>query len=571
MIMAFDLINFRKRILAIISYFIALFFLLTVISACSNRKPETTVIEKEYEKILKHNNAKNRTTSDFVSRELLDNAMNDDFERSNQNSRLDTLPRFDISVNDVPAKTFFLSLVSDVGINVVTHPELSGTLSLELKNVTVEEVLQVARDIYGYEYKLKNKIYTIYPRKLRTEIFPINYLDVKRLGVTDTNIAIGRINSKDNSNSSNKNDSGSDDSDNNEKSNEEESNETIVSGARIQTRTKTDFWDDLTKMLIAITGSPADGRMIMVNPQAGLVIVKALPREINAVRDFLERSELSVKRQVILETKILEVRLNEGFEAGINWGAISGQAQYTNNVVTFQNPDQILDTIESGPEIFASILKITDITDILSLLETQGSVQVLSSPRVSTVNNQKAVIRVGKDEFFVTGIENSTTSNASSVVSTPEIKLTSFFSGISLDVTPQIAEDGDVVLHIHPVVSDVQDQFKNIILGNDEFTLPLALRDIRESDSIVRARSGEIVVLGGLMQETVSDTSGKRPLLGDIPIVNTFFKTKNKSKVKTELVILMKPIVVDSETWRRDITAGAERVRQLSQEYQSKR
>lgn len=558
--MAYSCINIERRA----PYFTVWLFLSSLISGCSNHIPATTVIEKEYKEIIEKNYAKHETSSESVSQELLEKAIDGGLPESSQNQRLRSSPRFDISVDDVPAKTFFLSLVSDVGINVVTHPEVGGALSLELKNVTVEEVLQVARDIYGYEYKFKNGIYTIYPRKLRTEIFPINYIDVKRLGFTDTSVVIGEINSEEDSNGSNSSSNGDKKSNKNSSNDSEESS---ASGARVQTFNKTDFWPNLHKTLKAITGSPADGRMVMVNPQAGLVVVKALPREINAVRNFLERSELSVKRQVILETKILEVRLNEGFEAGINWGAINGQVQYTHNVVTSQAPADILDTSEDGPEIFASLLKIADIGDILSLLETQGSVQVLSSPRVSTVNNQKAVIRVGSDEFFVTGIKNSSTSNASSTTNTPEIELKSFFSGIALDVTPQIAENGDVILHIHPVISDVQDQFKNVIVGDEEFTLPLALRDIRESDSIVRARSGEIVVLGGLMQETVSDVRGKRPLLGDIPLVNTLFRTKNKAKVKTELVILMRPMVVEANTWEQDIMEGAERVRQLSQEY----
>src|SRR5690606_14963432 len=160
---------------------------------------------------------------------------------------------------------------------------------------------------------------------------------------------------------------------------------------------------------------------------------------------------------------------------------------------------------EATGSVFASLLRVNDVTKLLSLLQTQGQVQVLSSPRVSTVNNQKAVIRVGADEYFVTGISNNTTSSATSVTSTPNIELSPFFSGISLDVTPQISEAGDVILHIHPVVSEVRDQLKVFTVGDENFSLPLALRGIRESDAIVRAASGQVVVLGGLMQERSSN------------------------------------------------------------------
>jgi MSHA biogenesis protein MshL len=294
------------------------------------------------------------------------------------------------------------------------------------------------------------------------------------------------------------------------------------------------------------------------------VVVKALPGELNSVRDFLERSELSVKRQVILETKILEVRLSDSFQAGINWSQITGQAVLGNNIDSFSGSD-IGNINEAVGEVFSSIIKVDDISKLLDLLETQGSVKVLSSPRVSTVNNQKAVIRVGSDEFFVTGLSSDTVSNASSTTSSPDIELSSFFSGIALDVTPQISDNNEVILHIHPVVSSVTDQVKNLTVGDSQFSLPLALREIRESDSIVRARSGQVVVLGGLMQERSSNEQGKRPWIGDIPVVNSLFKTKAEVFTKTELVILMRPVVVDdNDTWNRDIRASRDRTKRLA-------
>jgi MSHA biogenesis protein MshL len=298
-----------------------------------------------------------------------------------------------------------------------------------------------------------------------------------------------------------------------------------------------------------------------------LVVVKALPRELHRVRDFLERSELSVKRQVILETKILEVRLNDQFEAGINWSAINGQILLGKNVSEFASPNEIITASESVGEVFASLIKVDDISTLLDLLETQGAVQVLSSPRVSTVNNQKAVIRVGNDEFFVTGLSSDTVSNASSTTSTPDLELSSFFSGIALDVTPQIADDGDVILHIHPMVTQVEDQIKELTLGDSKFSIPLAVREIRESDSIVRAKHGQVVVLGGLMQETSTESQGKRPWIGDVPVVNSLFKTKNHRKFKTELVILMRPIVVDDEAWKNSVNESQNRIKSISDNY----
>ncbi len=485
--------------------------------------------------------------------------------------------RFDVSVQAVPAKAFFLGLVEGTDTNVVVHPDLSGTVSLELTDVNVEDVLSVVRQVYGYEYKKNRGIYTIFPNALRSEVFHIDYLDVKRVGVSDTNVLIGRIesgsgsqsgNSSGGSNGSNGGGSGSGGGDTANFLDYIESAQTdagsaqgITPGARVQTLNTTDFWGGIERSISSIIGGASGNRMVMVMPQAGMVVVKAMPNELNSVREFLQRSELSVQRQVILEAKILEVRLNDEFQAGVDWSAINGQ------ISNFNSVDPSLVAAKNGNSWTSSIVGVSDITQLLDLLERQGNVQVMSSPRISTVNNQKALIRVGSDEFFVTGLSSDTTSNASSTTSTPNIELSSFFSGIALDVTPQIAEDGDVILHIHPVVSDVKDQTKELVIGGELISLPLALRDVRESDSIVRAKSGEVVVLGGLMQEIELDQNSKHPFVGDIPLVSSLFKQKHRKVVKTELVILLRPQVVQADTWTDSIQRSRNNFKKLDSEY----
>ena len=480
-------------------------------------------------------------------------------------------PLFNVSVNQLPARTFFLSLISDAGVNVVAHPDISGAISLELKNVGIRDVLDVTREVYGYEYKFANNIYTIFPRKLRTEVLPINYLDVTRVGVTDTSVQVGKISSRDQGNNNNRGSTsaGEDDGANllglaEGQAGSASEGERITPGARVQTLTQTNFWQSVEQTIRSIVGDEA-GRMVMANPQAGLVVVRALPRELRAVKEFLQLSERRVKQQVVLETKILEVRLDNEFESGINWNAISGQLSLSQVNTAQDSLSSILfDSSSTQESVISTVLNVTDITKLLKLLERQGQVQVLSSPRISTVNNQKALIRVGSDEFFVTGISNSTTSSASSIVNTPEVLLDSFFSGIALDVTPQIAEDGEVILHVHPIITEVQDQIKEIDVAGELFSLPLALRQVRESDSIVKARSGQVVVLGGLMQESSGIVKTQRAFLGKIPIVNLLFKSRENNRRKTELVILMQPIVVGHDTWNDQIQDYSKRIDSLN-------
>jgi MSHA biogenesis protein MshL len=180
------------------------------------------------------------------------------------------------------------------------------------------------------------------------------------------------------------------------------------------------------------------------------------------------------------------------------------------------------------------------------MLDTQGRTRVLSSPRVSTLHNQKAVIKAGSDEFFVTGI-NTNTTTGTSTTTTLDVELTPFFSGVALDVTPQISEDGTVLLHIHPTVSEVSDQSKRVSFGNSTSDLPLAFSQIRESDSVVRARSGQIIVIGGLMRETRKRNDYKVPGLGSIPVVGNLFKSKRDTSSTVELVLLLRPIVADDQ------------------------
>ena len=216
--------------------------------------------------------------------------------------------------------------------------------------------------------------------------------------------------------------------------------------------------------------------------------------------------------------------------------------------------------------IFGLALQTSNFAALLAFLETQGSVNVLSSPRVATINNQKAVLKVGTDDFFVTNISTTSTTSGTSTTISPTITVQPFFSGIALDVTPQIDDNNNIILHVHPQVSRVVEQRKVVDLGTlGIFTLPLASSSINETDTIVRVQDGNIVAIGGLMRQESPERPIRRcPALGDVPGLGTLFQQRNRRTTKSELVILLKPTIVHSDRdWQQDLSETRDRIRAL--------
>tara|TARA_R110001592_G_scaffold204506_1_gene454569 strand:+ start:402 stop:2072 length:1671 start_codon:yes stop_codon:yes gene_type:complete len=464
--------------------------------------------------------------------------------------------RFDVSANEVDARVFFPSLVKDTPLSVAVHPDVQGKISLSLKAVTLSEAIQVVEDIYGYEVNREGRILRVFPSGMRTETFPLNYIYMQREGLSLTSVSSGRIsdqnnNSSNGSNNSNSNSSNSSSNSNSSNGNSNSSDNT--NGTFIRSTTKTDFWGELQATLMSIMGETGGGRQVVVTPQAGLVTVRAFPDELRQIRSFLQIAESHLQRQVILEAKIIEVTLSDGYQQGIQWENVLGHAGSTNIDFSTSAGQGLSNAITSAIGGVTSInFTGSDFSTIINLLDTQGDVDVLSSPRVTASNNQKAVIKVGNDEYFVTDV-SSTTVAGTTPVTTPQVELTPFFSGIALDVTPQIDEYGNVILHVHPSVIDVTSQTKEIKISDSTLELPLAQSEIRESDTVIRAASGDVVVIGGLMKSENIETVSKVPLLGDIPFLGEAFTSRTKSKKKTELIIMLKPTVVGGDTWKDEL------------------
>ncbi len=522
-------------------------------------------------------------------------------------------PRFDLVVNNAPANQVFLALVSGTRNSMLVNPDIKETISVNLKDVTLTEALEAIRELYGYEYKIQGTRIYVQPVTIQTRLFQVNYLAGRRVGRADVRVTSGSIQTPSFS--------------------APPQLATGASGAapvttptgggvpqsiessRVTTTSDNDFWVDLDNALRTIlnidgcrnvntsstavvpAGARCDNtRSVVVNAQAGVVMVRALPAELRTVEQYLKAMSIIVERQVMLEAKIIEVTLRDQFATGVNWAAFKGN--FAGGLVqpgtTLSNSGTLSAFTATAPDgtplqnsnvlalpgtvaslaagsnvpssIFGLAFQASSFAALLNFLESQGNVHVLSSPRIATINNQKAVIKVGTDEFFVTNITTTTTtSGVGAATVSPTITTQPFFSGIALDVTPQISGDDQITLHIHPSVSLVTDKTKTINLGTlGVFTLPLASSNINESDTIVRVQDGTIAAIGGLMKHAQSSSDSGLPGTRDSPFLGNVFGSRNQQLNKSELVILLKTTIIKGDTaWQQQSQEVNERMQNL--------
>lgn len=507
-------------------------------------------------------------------------------------------PRFDLVVNKAPLSQVLMGIVSGTPYSMVLSPELSGDISVNLKDVTLFEALNALREIYGLEYRMQGKQIFVEPQLMQTRVFQVNYIASHRRGESGTRVSSGSL--------TNTNNNGANGAQGAQAGQNAAASltSTPIGGntntqqsfaSTISTTTDADFWQDVETSLVNIVGNQ-NGHNVIVNKQTGLIMVKALPKEIRQVEKLLNLMQLTVERQVVLEAKILRVQLNRGSQQGINWAAfgkigsseivvgnVSGSTTLSqsgnngNSSITF-NPTGIANTSISsnspasfsttaiGSSMFALAAQGSRFSALLNFLETQGNVEVLSSPRISTLNNQKAVLKVGTDELFVTSVSNNTTATTAGTTSFPTVTLQPYFSGISLDVTPQIDREDNIILHIHPLVSNVVSINKQVSLGStSNFSIPVPSSTINETDSIVRTRDGNIIAIGGLMTESSNNVRSKVPLLGDVKYLGNLFRQKEEGSVKSELVILLKSTVVrGGDSWSQDMLNSEQRMDKIN-------
>lgn len=462
--------------------------------------------------------------------------------------------RFDVTVHEVEVKAFFSGLAAGADCSIVVAPEVTGNITVNLKQVTLAEVLEAVTNLYGYRYEKTDYGYTIYPRELETRIFMVNKLALERTLATNTqlNTSGGDLTNSGGTSSSS---AGSSSSGN------------ALSTVTLQASQKESFWTNIQttiSALIQAQNNATDGPLVEVTQETGMVVVRAYPKDLQTVEAYLMQTQRILGREVVIEAEILDVELSNEYSAGIDWSVLS--AGGTSSGAT---PSNLLGSSSNpGISLIGNVYSLSlsgdhnNFTYAVNLLANQGRVSVLSKPRVSAINNQSAIIKVGTDNYYVTSVQSQVTSGSSSGDSTTStINLQAFFSGISLYITPQITAEGEVNLHIHPAVSRVSENNLQVTVAGQSSTLPVASSVLRETDTVVRAKNGQVIILGGLIQEDISDLSSGLPVnqkyaqhLG--PLVTA----RQKEGAKTELVILLRPLMVEDEGMRKDLTKTAQKL-----------
>ncbi|MBI2988107.1 MAG: secretin and TonB N-terminal domain-containing protein [Deltaproteobacteria bacterium] len=431
---------------------------------------------------------------------------------------------YSFSLRDADIREVLMALSKQTSFNIVVDPDVQGRVTVDLKNVTMADALDTLTELLGLSYRIKQNIIRVAKPAPETRIFSLQYVNLKRTSSSSASAQIG-TGATGTTGAGATGTTGT------------TTGGTVGGGGggstTVSTSTDTDLWRDVeagvTKLL-----SPVG--KIVVDKQSSNILVTDLPKFLDRIAGFLESVEGSIQRQVLIEARIIEVTLTGEYRFGLDWAAIT-QAAALRGASTISAGKILGQRLAPAAGGFQVGVTSTDFTALLSVLSNQGELKVISSPKLATLNNQTAVIRAGTDEvFFETRV--SETPSLTGTQTSRTISPRTVTIGVVLGITPQVGADGTVVLHIHPTVTEKRGETKSAI-GD---TFPII--DVREADMVVRAREGQVVIIGGLMQEKRSDSDSKVPILGDLPGIGRLFRSTTQEARKTELVVLLSPTVM---------------------------
>lgn len=411
-------------------------------------------------------------------------------------------------------------------LNVIVGDDVTGTISIDLQDVSFEEAMSALLDSHGYYWLREGNL--IHVRSWETRLFELDYIRLIRTGSGNSQAQVSSTSS-----------SGS----------EAGSSDTAAGTMSIQQNDTVSFWDELEEQLATLVSD--DGRLV-VNRLAGTIQISDQHQRVEEIAAYLQQIEQSIYRQVDIDIRIVEVTLGDDMSLGVDWSRLVSQGTDGDNV------DYLISNTITSPAggvgaLPASILLTlsdtgpngrNNLTGVLSALSEQGDVQVVSQPHIRTLNNQSALIKVGTDRTFFRKEQVANATTAGSLTFSTDVPQV-VTEGIVLSITPQISMDGWITMDVSPVVTRVSSVSEVIDdNGNVQSTAPNL--DISQASSLVRARSGQTIVIGGLIQTQDSYTSRGIPGLKNIPGIGYLFSGTYRAEQKKELIMFLTPRLVDS-------------------------
>ncbi|MBI5110180.1 MAG: pilus (MSHA type) biogenesis protein MshL [Rhodocyclales bacterium] len=516
---------------------------------------------------------------------------------------------YSVSVRNIPVQDLLFALARDAKLNVDVHPGINGIVTINAIDQTLQQILtRISRQV-DMRWELDGPNLLVMPDTPFLRNYKVDYVNMSReltgsvsintqIASTSTSAAGGSSGSGNNSATSVKSSAQNnfwlsieknlkDILRESDKILPEGSSETVIERSDQQATTGTGAQSSQTAgrssaQAGGISGSPnpatvqqqgttvvkrttfREAASIIVNPEAGVIVVRASARQHEKVQEYLDLVLINARRQVVIEATIAEVSLNDAYQQGINWQSLRSlrpgnpQAGFSlaQNPTTATNPvlttsgsfvtSTTAPTFGASPGTFAFLLNYVapglGLVSTLSLLETFGKVKVLSSPKLSVLNNQTAMLKVVNNLVYFE-VKNDSTTTTTGTTNNFTATAKSISVGLVMSVTPQISENGSILLNVRPTISsktgDVQDPTPNLGAVNN-----VPVIQTREMESMLRLSDGEVAVMGGLMEDKISNTSSQVPGLGDLPGVGNFFRNRSDTMSKTELVIFLKPTII---------------------------
>ncbi len=376
---------------------------------------------------------------------------------------------------------------------------------MNVHDVTLDELLDLLLGEHNLNYDFINDT-TLKISYLKTKSFYIDYVNfAKRSSQTSKTISTG---------------------------NGENGNGSLT----LNSQSDFKFWDNLQKEIENILHRDGDQYTpaeTTINREAGLLTVTGTKKQLDRVSKYIATMMKRLHKQILIDAKVIEVTYNNDQTTGIDWSKFQAdlkghsEGQKTNLVNTLKNPTYLI-----GYNF--------TMDGLLNFLKTQGKVNVVSNPKILTLNNQPAIINVGEEKNykFTTGTQTTTTNGT--VLQEPQFEVGSTFVGVTLSILPEVTQDNFIILKINPTISEITERHL------DENGVPSLAPDIKvkQLSSIVKVKNNKKVLLGGLIQTKTENRVNKVPILGEIPILGHAFRSKKKVKSKSELIIVMTPKLV---------------------------